>query len=1466
MKNVFKSFAVLASILSFAACQKEIENPIEKTRQTHTVTFVAGNPETKTAAIIDEEKGVVDYVWKDTDADEEKFHVFENGEAALSITPSLNDGKMSITAKFEGEPSGTAIYTGYFNSGVQAVQNASGTDYDQLSDVLIAKETTENNDGVIPFQFKRLGAVCEVNLKGLVGTNLKTVKIEALDENVFLAGSLVEGELVGDSKVITINCDNAIIDGVGTLRFISMPIENANLRFIVETTDGSGVLKYERKLGKSITFTRGDLKTFNVSNFSQVTTTVTFSENKVAGEGIYTAEGEDIPFPEVENVDANNVFVGWTKNEEYSAETKPTDLCTEAKMGAESVIYYAVYASISPATINPDEIVKLDASSTFAAGDNIAVFAKADDVYYGMYQETVSTSYVNYFTLNQEPVATDFKDAKKSWTLSAAEDEGKWYLGDATNGYLYNSSNNLYAKTEGGKSSLTIAWNENKEAFYIKNGDRWIACRADLTGDNQYKYRGGGNSGSPTSGSLAFFDIYKLLKYNGYNTYIDLRPIPTLTWSEGSAEARLDGDNSFPTLTTEPAGLTVSYSSSNTSAATINNAGDISLVGEGTTTITATFEGNAQYKPTEASYTLTVLPAASKHTVQFSINGSIDNTKTKEYTSGETIEFPANPVVAGASFRGWLTSAINGTVNPAPTGLITDTDNIKMGDADVTYYAVFATESGSSGWKKLSISEVTAAGVYAILTTDGHAFNGIISSGHGQVTTDAFSFTNGEAASAPTGTCELTFTASSGGYKMYCKDKGYLYAIAASSGKLAWHETETSYWSNSSSNWTYASNSAYLRSYNNASIRTYGANNGDVLSFAKKVDGTSYSDYCTTFRLLQSISVSDQPTKTEYYKGESFDPAGLSITLTYSAGEPEVVTYNSETQGRFSFDPVNFTEAGQKTITITYASKTTTCNVNVKTIANTKETAYSVAQAKTLIDAGKDLTTEVYVKGIVSQVDSYNSTYNSITYWISDNGTTTDQFEVYSGKNLNNTNFSSKDDVEVGANVIIYGLITKFNSTYEFALNNYLVFYKAKDKPIADFVKISEVDTEVNKELDITDYLNIPDNYTGGTISVSVKPGESNNVTISGTKVTFTAGGDYTLTATASAVDGICAETFGDITFSVKNATLQSVSFGGSLTKTTYTVGENFDRTGITLMANYSDESSVDVTDQAEWMVDPEVLNVAGDNIEVGVYASFGGKDTDVVPYYVTVNKKTSSISIEDISIEIGQSKTITPKTLTPSSASLTYEIISGNDCFTIAGNEITGTSEGAATVKASFAGNDTYSEISTTFTVTVTPVSAGETKTYQHVFSAKPDTGNNIALSGVNWNISATNLGAYNSGNYAGVQIGSKSNNGQITLTSPSSWSFTADGKTGTKITEVRLWLNLGGTSVTPKVTIGGKEASKNGIVTKNSSAGKDWTKASKVTFTPVTNGNTGEIVIEVTTEKAGYICALEIDTEDCK
>ena len=107
-------------------------------------------------------------------------------------------------------------------------------------------------------------------------------------------------------------------------------------------------------------------------------------------------------------------------------------------------------------------------------------------------------------------------------------------------------------------------------------------------------------------------------------------------------------------------------------------------------------------------------------------------------------------------------------------------------------------------------------------------------------------------------------------------------------------------------------------------------------------------------------------------------------------------------------------------------------------ISNTPETAYTVAKAKQLIDAGEGLSTEVYVKGIISSVGTLNTTYNSLTYNISDDGTAKEELKIYSGKYFEGADFTSADQLKVGDVVIVKGLLKKYGETYEIDKNNQL--------------------------------------------------------------------------------------------------------------------------------------------------------------------------------------------------------------------------------------------------------------------------------------------------------------------------------------------------------------------------------------------------------------------------------------------
>lgn len=95
----------------------------------------------------------------------------------------------------------------------------------------------------------------------------------------------------------------------------------------------------------------------------------------------------------------------------------------------------------------------------------------------------------------------------------------------------------------------------------------------------------------------------------------------------------------------------------------------------------------------------------------------------------------------------------------------------------------------------------------------------------------------------------------------------------------------------------------------------------------------------------------------------------------------------------------------------------------------TAEAPLTVTKALEIInsyEAAGESKTDAYVKGKIVSVDNYNSTYKSITYYISDDGTAAKQLQVYSGKGLNGADFSSKSDLNPGATVVVKGKLKKY--------------------------------------------------------------------------------------------------------------------------------------------------------------------------------------------------------------------------------------------------------------------------------------------------------------------------------------------------------------------------------------------------------------------------------------------------------
>lgn len=108
---------------------------------------------------------------------------------------------------------------------------------------------------------------------------------------------------------------------------------------------------------------------------------------------------------------------------------------------------------------------------------------------------------------------------------------------------------------------------------------------------------------------------------------------------------------------------------------------------------------------------------------------------------------------------------------------------------------------------------------------------------------------------------------------------------------------------------------------------------------------------------------------------------------------------------------------------------------------------FNIAGIIKYIENGGSADQEVYTKGKVVSVkaDSFDATYGSLEYYISDDGTTANQFYVYNGyAGPNRTKFSGEDALKPGDEVVICGKAKNYSGTNEYDTGNYLVSLNGK--------------------------------------------------------------------------------------------------------------------------------------------------------------------------------------------------------------------------------------------------------------------------------------------------------------------------------------------------------------------------------------------------------------------------------------
>lgn len=161
-----------------------------------------------------------------------------------------------------------------------------------------------------------------------------------------------------------------------------------------------------------------------------------------------------------------------------------------------------------------------------------------------------------------------------------------------------------------------------------------------------------------------------------------------------------------------------------------------------------------------------------------------------------------------------------------------------------------------------------------------------------------------------------------------------------------------------------------------------------------------------------------------------------NLPVTYASSNTDVATIDSDG---------NVEVVGVGTTTISATSEKTdkfdagyaSYIINVKapadpseSIVNTPETAYSVAKAIELINAGKGLDDMVYVVGYIHKIKEVSTQHGNATFYISDNLTDTqNDLTVYRAKYLNNEKFTAEDQIKVGDKVIMYGKLQDYKGS-----------------------------------------------------------------------------------------------------------------------------------------------------------------------------------------------------------------------------------------------------------------------------------------------------------------------------------------------------------------------------------------------------------------------------------------------------
>ncbi len=393
-----------------------------------------------------------------------------------------------------------------------------------------------------------------------------------------------------------------------------------------------------------------------------------------------------------------------------------------------------------------------------------------------------------------------------------------------------------------------------------------------------------------------------------------------------------------------------------------------------------------------------------------------------------------------------------------------------------------------------------------------------------------------------------------------------------------------------------------------------------VITATSTLDETIKATITIHVKKVNSISVSGTPNKTSYVEGDAFDLSGLTITAIYDDGTSEVVN-PSDCSTLDGVTGLQTLSIGTTSVYIWYGTNYVLYE-GIEVTEAPKVESYRIEFQSNSDDGSSALSTS----SIANQVTSGSEYIESFA----------DVSNVYSGKNGLKLSSSSKN----GSFTLNLSSLGKVKAK---ALKLGLAAYKNDDATIT----INNQTITCSSSISVTEH------------EVSLDGSELDSLTISSSGRCYLSyievGSEATETPTIS---------------------FTSLSKEGTLAKTIYKNGESFDVTGLTIYANYSDNTKKDVTKQVKWssltlgstsIIGSYTENSITKTIEIGglsVIDDSGGGTFEITPLPTEKGEEVWKLVEDDTTLKAGDQLVLAENTQGKVASSLSGSILSEADAI----------------------------------------------------------------------------------------------------------------------------------------------------------------------------------------------------------